>query len=124
MVGIAAGHRRGPQSRLAAQVNSAVSLDRTRMVNITFSSLLLLLIYDKSHFTHQVACGRRSWRPARYLSSSSHSHISKRCLAAALRVSSSITTGHTGHYVLNKDVDPKRLGSENNAVKEAQQAHT
>ena len=36
-------------------------------------------------------------------------------------VSSSITTGH---YVLNKDVDPKRLGSENNAMKEAQQAHT
>ena len=32
--------------------------------------------------------------------------------ATALRVSSSITTGH---YVLNKDVDPKRLDSENNA---------
>ena len=29
-----------------------------------------------------------------------------------------------GHYVLNKDVDPKRLGSENNAKKEAQRAHT
>ena len=26
--------------------------------------------------------------------------------------------------VINKDVDPKRLGSENNAMKEAQQAHT
>ena len=49
------------------------------------------------------------------------SHISERCLATAVRVSSSITTGH---YVLNKDVDPKRLGSENNAMKEAQQAHT
>ena len=23
----------------------------------------------------------------------------------------------SGHYVLNKDVDPKRLGSENNAMK-------
>ena len=34
---------------------------------------------------------------------------------------SSSTT--TGHYVLNKDADPKRLGSENNAMKEAQQAH-
>ena len=25
---------------------------------------------------------------------------------------------------LNKDADPKRLGSENNAIKEAQHAHT
>ena len=33
-------------------------------------------------------------------------------------MSSSITTGP---YVLNKDVDPKRLGSENNAMKETQQ---
>ena len=69
------------------------------------------------HISH--TCGRRSCRPARYLSSSTHSHISKRCLATA-QVSSSITTRH---YALNKDVDPKRLGSENNAMKEAQQAH-
>ena len=56
---------------------------------------------------------------ARAIFVSTHSHISKRCLAAALRVSSSITTGH---YVLNKqrDVDPKRLGSENDAMKETQ----
>ena len=27
------------------------------------------------------------------------------------------------YQVLNKDVDPQRLGSENNAMKEAQQAH-
>ena len=40
-------------------------------------------------------------------------------LQTALRVSSSITTGH---YVLNEDVDPKRLGYENNAKKEAQRA--
>ena len=46
---------------------------------------------------------------------------SKRCLATAPRVSFSITSEH---YVLNTDVDPKRLGSENNAMKEAQQAHT
>ena len=63
------------------------------------------------HISH--TCGRRSCRPARYLSSSTHSHTSKRCLATA-RVSSSITTGY---YVLNKDVDPKRLGSGNNAMK-------
>ena len=44
------------------------------------------------HISH--TCGRRSCRPARYLSSSNHSHISERCLATALRVSSSITTGH------------------------------
>ena len=60
------------------------------------------------HISH--TCGRRSCRPARYLSSSTNSQISKRCLATALRASSSITTGH---YVLDKDVDPKRLGSEN-----------
>ena len=29
-----------------------------------------------------------------------------------------------GRYVLNKDVGPKRLGSENNVMKEAQRAHT
>ena len=28
------------------------------------------------------------------------------------------------NYILNKDVDPRRLGSENNAMKETQQAHT
>ena len=36
---------------------------------------------------HTTVCVRRSCRPARYLSSSTHSHISKRCLASALRVS-------------------------------------
>ena len=75
--------------------------------------------HTTKHISH--SCGRRSCRPGRYLSSSTHSHISEQCLATALRVSSSITTGH---YVLNKDVDPKRLGSENNATKEAQQAQT
>ena len=44
------------------------------------------------HISH--TCARRSCRPARYLSSSTDSHTSKRCLATALRVSSSITTGH------------------------------
>ena len=34
---------------------------------------------------------------------------------------SSITTEH---YVLNKGVDPKRLGSDKNAMKEAQRTHT
>ena len=73
------------------------------------------------HISHTYRYDRRSCRPARYLSSSTHSHISERCLATALRVCPSITTGH---YVLNKDVDPKRQGSENNAMEEAQQAHT
>ena len=107
------------QPRLAAQVNSAVSLDRTRMVNITSSQHSFCSWYMTKHISH--TCGRRSCWPARYLSSSTHSHISEQCLATALRVSSSITTGQ---YVLNKDVDPKRLGSENNAMTEAQQAHT
>ena len=105
--------------RLAAQVNSAVSFDRTPMVNIILSHHFFCPWYMTKHISH--TCGRRSCRPARYLSSSIHSHISEWCLATALRVSSSITTGH---YVLNKDVDPKRLGSDNNAMKEAQQAHT
>ena len=100
-------------TRIAAQVNSAVSLDRTGMVNITFSHHLFCCWYMTKNISH--TCARRSCRPARYLSSSTDSHTSKRCLATALRVSSSITTGH---YVLNKDVDPKRLGSENNAMKE------
>ena len=106
------------QPWLAAQVNSAVSLDRTRMVNITFSHNVSCSWY-MTEIPH--TCGRRSSKPARYVSSSTDSQISKRCLATALRVSSSTTTGH---YVLNKDVGPKRLGSENNAMKETQQAHT
>ena len=67
------------------------------------------------HISH--TCGRRSCRPTRYLSSSTQPYFR----TTALRVSSSTTTGH---YVLNKDVDPKRLGSESNAIKEAQQSHT
>ena len=79
------------------------------MVNITLSHHFFCSSwYMIEHISH--TCGRRSCRPARYLSSSTNSQISKRCLATALRASSSITTGH---YVLDKDVDPKRLGSEN-----------
>ena len=65
---------------------------------------LLLLIYEKAHFTHLIeeVAGPRDIYQAVL------SHISERCLAN-LRVSSSITTGHC---VLNKDVNPKRLGSE------------
>ena len=107
--------------RLTAQVISAVRLDRTRMVNITFSHQFFCSWYMTKHISH--TCGRSSCRSARYWSSNTHSHTtSKRCLATALRVSSSVTT--TGHYVLNKDVDPQRLSSENNAMKEAQQGHT
>ena len=99
------------QPMLAAQVNSAVSLDRTRMVNITLSHHFCSC-YMTKHISHS--------RSARYLSSSTHIHISKRCVATALRVSSSITTGH---HVLNKDVDPKRLGSENKKVKNVSCEH-
>ena len=56
------------------------------------------------HISH--TCGR-SCRPARYLSSSTHSHISERCLATTLRVSSSITAGR---YVLNKRRGSKASG--------------
>ena len=98
---------------------TGVSLDGARLVNITFCQRFFCSRYMTKHVSH--TCGRRCCRPAWYLSSSTHSHISERCLATALRVSSSITTGH---YVLNKNVDPKCLGSKNNAMKEAQQAHT
>ena len=93
------------QPRLVTQVNTSVSLDRTRMVSITFSNHFCSW-YMTKHISH--TCARRSCRPARYLSSSTHSHTSERFLATALRVSSSITTGHN---VLNKEVGPKRLGS-------------
>ena len=107
------------QPRLAAQVNSTVSLDRTRMVNIPSSHHFLFCSwYLTKRILH--TCGRRSCRPVRFSSSSTHSQISERCFATTLWVSSSITTGHC----VNKDVDPKRLGCENNAMKEAQQAHT
>ena len=68
------------------------------------------------HISH--TCGRRRSGPR---------DICQAVLTAILlsgvlqQLFSSITTGH---YVLSKDVDPKRLGSENNAMKEAQQAHT
>ena len=42
------------QPMLAAQVNTVVSLDRTHMVNITFSVTSSALdIYDKAHLTHR-----------------------------------------------------------------------
>ena len=101
-VNVATGHSRSQQTevqpRLAAQVNSAVSLDTTRMVNITLSHHFFCSSwYMTKHMSH--TCGRRSCRPARYLSSSTNSQISKRCLATALRVSSWITTGH---YVIDR----------------------
>ena len=89
------------------------------MVDITFYHHFFCSWYMTKHISH--TCGRRSWRPARYLSSSTHSYTSKQCLATALRVSSSITTRR---YVLSKDFNPKRLGSENSAMNEAQQAQT
>ena len=68
------------QPMLAAQVNSAVRLNRTRMVNSTFSHHILWSWHVTNHISH--TCGRRSCRPARYLSkSSTHSHSSERCVA-------------------------------------------
>ena len=101
-----------------ALVNSAVSLHRTRTVNITFSRLFFCSRYMTKHISPPVV---EEVRCPRDIVKHTHSHTSERCLATALRVSASITTGQ---YVLNKDVDPKRLGSENNAMKEAQQART
>ena len=95
------------KSRLAAQVNSAVNLDRTCMVNTTFSRHFFFCSwkYMTKHISH--TCDRIC-RPARYLSSSTHSHIPERCLATtALRVSSSTTTGR---YVLNKRRGSKASG--------------
>ena len=86
--------------------------------NIISSLLSLFLIYDKNTFHTPVVAEVAGPRDT---SSSSHSQISKRYLATALRVSSSITTGH---YLLNKGVHSKRLGSDNNAMKDTQQAYT
>ena len=59
---------------------SVVNLDRTRIiVNITFSHHFCSW-YMTKHISH--TCGR-SCRPVRYLSSSTHIHVSKRCLATA-----------------------------------------
>ena len=106
------------QPRLAAQVNTAVRLDRTRMVNITFCHHFFCswYIWQSAFHTPMVedVAGPRDICQAVLTTS-------KRCLATAPRVSFSITSEH---YVLNTDVDPKRLGSENYAIKEAQQAHT
>ena len=92
-----------------AQVNSATSLDRMRIVWWISHSLITpssaLDIWQHISHTRGKSC-----RPARHLSGRTQSQISKRCLPIALRVSS-ITTGH---YVLRKDVDLKRMGSENN----------
>ena len=74
-----------------------VLIERVCMVNVTFSHHFFWTWYLTKHISH--TCGKRSCRPTRYLLSSSYSQISKRCLATALRVSSSITTGH---YVLKQ----------------------
>ena len=107
--------RSSPGLRLRLTV-LLVLIERVWWISHSLITYFALLAIWRSTFH---TCGRRSCRPARYLSSSAHSQISKRWLATALRVSSSITNRH---YVLNEDVDPKRLGSENNAMKEAQRA--
>ena len=84
------------------------------------SSLLLLLIYDEAHFIHQCVVEEVSV-PRDICQAVLTAIPPSGVLQTALRVSSSITTGH---YVLNEDVDPKRLGSENNAMTEAQRAYT
>ena len=63
------------EPRLAAQINTAVSLDRTRMVNMTSSHHFFCSWYSGVYMTKHIShtCGRRSCRPARYLSSSTHS---------------------------------------------------
>ena len=85
-------------------------------------SLLLLLIilreYDKAHLTHlllEEVVGPRD------ICQEVFTAIFPSGVWQQLFESSSIKTGH---HVLNEDVDPKRLGYENNAKKEAQRAHT
>ena len=103
------------QLRLGAQVNSAASLDRTRIiVNTTLSHHYLL--WSSWCMTKLIShtCGKISCRPVWYLASITNSRIPKLFLATtALWVSSSITSGQ---YVLNKNGDRKRLGSENNGM--------
>ena len=82
-----------------------VLIERLRWIPLL--SLLFCSWYMTKPISH-TCYGRRSCRPARYLWRSDYIQISKRCLATALRVSSSITTRH---YVPKKDVHPKRLSS-------------
>ena len=76
-------------------------------------------MYDKAHFTHlpvvEEVAGPRD--------------ICQVVLTAifprvSCNSSSSVFLNHYRALCTNKDVDPKRLGSENNAMKEAQGAHT
>ena len=75
------------QPRLAAKVNSAVSLDRTRMVNITLSHHFSR--YTTKHIISHT-CGTRSGRHARYLSSRTHSYFR----AMSCNSSSSVFLNH------------------------------
>ena len=86
------------QPQLAAKVDGAVRLDRTRLVRVTLSHRFFCSRYTTKHIPH--TCGRTSCRPARYLSSNIHNQISNRCLATALRVPSSTTTAL---YILNQN---------------------
>ena len=77
------------QPRLAAQSNSAVSVDRTRMVNITFSHhFCSWYTYMTKHISH--TCGRRSCSPPRYLSSSTQPYFQ----AVSCNSSSSVFLNH------------------------------
>ena len=65
------------QPRLAAQVNTEASLDSTCVWWISHSLITSSFALDNTtymtrHISH--TCGRRSFRPVRYLSSSTHSY--------------------------------------------------
>ena len=70
-----------------ALVNSAVSLHRTRTVNITFSRLFFCSRYMTKHIT---TCGRRSSMPARYCQAYSQPYFR----AVSCNSSSSICLNH------------------------------
>ena len=82
------------------------------------SLLLLLLIYMTKHISH--TCGRKLQARAIFVKKYSQPYVQ----AVSCNSSSSVFLNHYRALRSKQDVDSTRLGSENNAMKEAQQART
>ena len=63
-----------------------VLIERVRWISHSLITATSALDNRWQSTFHRPVCGRRSCRPARHLSSSTHSDTSERCLATALRV--------------------------------------
>ena len=120
-VNVAAGHSRKVHARLAGQVNSCLS--RQNVNYGEYHILPSLLFFDNVRQSASHTPVVEEVAGPRDICQAVLTDIFSRGVLQQLFKSSSITPGY---YALNKDVDPKRarLGSETNAMKEAQRAHT